>query len=369
MKDKDAEQSVLLALIRSALWGEKFDVRQVRTDAEIRRLLFQAHRQSVIGLATYTLIKNSKEIGVEESTMRALNGLLLSTHHRYVSLSSTLVEVDNLLRRAGVRPVLLKGQGAASNYPHPSLRQCGNMDLFVGRDGYEKSIAALRRMVPEAEFTDDKTHCTIDYHGATIELHSRGETMDMPICDSRFQQWVAELFENGKRETLHMGNDTIDLPSVDYNAFFMFHHAWHHFMSDGIGLRLLCDWAVHLHTYADVIDRAELKQRVESFALMDAWRIFASIAVDYLGLPADECPMYDPSWHRRASRALRLIMRDGTFGLHSPLVTERPKGYLPGLFHSLSAITRRHFMLMRISPRRTMGRCMRSLYTNVASLW
>ena len=49
---------------------------------------------------------------------------------------------------------------------------------------------------------------------------------------------------------------------------------------------------------------------------MSEWKVFAAVAVDWLGMPAEAMPLYDPSkcYKRRAKRAVARILRVGDMG-------------------------------------------------------
>ena len=50
--------------------------------------------------------------------------------------------------------------------------------------------------------------------------------------------------------------------------------------------------------------------------LMSEWKVFAVVAVDWLGMPAESFPLYEPSkcYRRRAKRAVARILRVGDMG-------------------------------------------------------
>lgn len=50
-------------------------------------------------------------------------------------LNQLLPELNTLYREAGLHPVLLKGQGIGTNYRTPLHRQCGDIDIYLGKQG------------------------------------------------------------------------------------------------------------------------------------------------------------------------------------------------------------------------------------------
>ncbi|MBQ0088948.1 MAG: nucleotidyltransferase family protein, partial [Prevotellaceae bacterium] len=51
-------------------------------------------------------------------------------------MKGVLATAWDALSYGGVQPVLLKGFGLAALYPQPYLRQWGDIDIYVGADGY-----------------------------------------------------------------------------------------------------------------------------------------------------------------------------------------------------------------------------------------
>ena len=75
------------------------------------------------------------------------------------------------------------------------------------------------------------------------------------------------------------------------------------------------------------------------------------MVVGYLGLPEDECPLYDASYAGKASKVLDVIWAEGNFGHHSEAhKTPRPKGHFAGKFHSFKLSTSRIINILSVSP-------------------
>jgi hypothetical protein len=112
------------------------------------------------------------------------------------------------------------------------------------------------------------------------------------------------------------GRTQVFLPRPDEDVVFVFAHILQHFFIEGIGLRQICDWCRLLYTYRDGIDRKLLERRLRSARLMEKWKVFATFAVEYLGMPADTIPFYSNSWRlkRKAKMVMTLVMDAGNFG-------------------------------------------------------
>lgn len=366
MMDKNEGYAALFALIRSALWGDSFDADLIKTDDDVKRVVNQARKQTVLGLASYALVNNAEAIGIGRDTLRMLHGLQLSIAQLHLTLNAVLVEVVKLFEQNGIDTVLLKGQGVAANYPSPTLRQCGDIDLYVGKENYLKACALLKRISSDSsQNQENEVHWHTEYKGVMVEIHRIIGRLASPARDKRFERWSVEQLTSDKSMAVTIDGYDINIPPVNFNAIYIFNHIWHHFMIGGIGLRQLCDWALFLHTYRDKIDSDELERRLKSFGLLNPWRILASIVVKYLGLPADECPLYEHEMDIKADQVIAIIIRDGNFGNYTPHKSERPQGYVAGKLHNVKLITGRCIMLLNIVPKNTLEQYIHYLYTGI----
>ena len=82
--------------------------------------------------------------------------------------------------------------------------------------------------------------------------------------------------------------------------------------------------------------------------------MFATLAVDYLGCPAEVMPLYDPRHHRDAAMVLRCIFDEGNFGHHDTAMDHRPDGFLLGKAFSFLVQVRRMVHKFQLFPRETL---------------
>lgn len=83
-----------------------------------------------------------------------------------------------------------------------------------------------------------------------------------------------------------------------------------------MGLRQICDWVRLLWIFKDSIVVKLLERRISEMGAMTEWKVFASLAVQYLGMPVDAMPFYDsaPKWQNKADKFLSYILSTGNFG-------------------------------------------------------
>ena len=95
---------------------------------------------------------------------------------------------------------------------------------------------------------------------------------------------------------------------------------------------------------------SSLESDLKTFGLVKVWHLFSWIAVNELGLPADECPLYEGRHAEDAARMMDIIWGDGNFGRYSERSAKRPEGHMKGKLHSLKVTVRRYFRIMPVYP-------------------
>ena len=72
----------------------------------------------------------------------------------------------------------------------------------------------------------------------------------------------------GEKVRLVEGDDReVTLPPAEFNLFYVFAHAFHHFMESGLGLRQMCDLALLLEKYGEVQDSAGFADTLKKYRI------------------------------------------------------------------------------------------------------
>jgi len=331
-----------LAWLRYALWGG--DHPEAPTDAVLRL----SDRQKTRGLIFDALLCSGITLPRERAAR--MQDFLIRTYASHQRLDMTLRLAVTALSQAGIPSVLLKGQGAARNYPNPQLRECGDIDLYVGTHRIDEAIRVLAPLADSFQEHPKEKHAEFWFAETEIELHRR--TM-IPETRRRERAFLPREKEGLTRGlvSLDFSGVRVDTPAPTFNAFYLFYHAWHHFITGGIGFRQLCDWTLLLHAQRDRIDHAQLRSILEETRLLKPWQLFAGIAVQDLGLPESEMPCLGTRCPRGSRRVLRTILAEGNFGRGRRPWIPRPKGYLLSKAYSLGLHFVRFVRLLPVAPR------------------
>lgn len=341
------EQQQFLALLRSGLWDTSVDVSLFSGLTVWSEIVLLAQKQTVKGIITESVNKLPVDCQPSLELMRELAFFASRNRLNHVIHNAILADVVCLFVENGIKPVLLKGQGMAVNYPNPALRHCGDIDLYIGSGDFERSISLARQWQGDAKDSMlIAKHYEFGYKGVRVELHRVAELSYIPWRNSYLQRWTEKYLDCGSLCSYVINNHTeISLPPCQFDAVFILEHAWHHFVFlGGVGLRQICDWTLYMHRYHDKIDRLALKKDLNGLGLWKAWKLFGYIAVNYLGLPPCELPFYDGGVKNEAYVVIQRILEEG-YGRNS--VSPITSGYIGRKLKALHHVFGRRKIMYR----------------------
>lgn len=338
-----------LELLRSLFWNEPVTCSEDFDDWN--PLVAFSKRQSVLGFIAKSILSNN-EINprISAEVRLKLKSFLVSNVMTYDKMTGVLIKVSKALSESEISHVLLKGHGLAVNYPYPQLRQCGDIDLYVGKENslatYRTLAGVVDRIATESEALWGK-HYDAFVGDIQIEVHRHTSSHDT----RKFAEIYSEIAQKGLNEDLKpVSFDGVEVmtPSVTFNAYYVFDHLFEHFLTSGIGLRHLCDLMMFLHVHKDTIDKDYLKILLDRMEMLEPWQVFGDILVKYLGLPNDEFPFYVES--TKTDKVLKYILFDGNFGKSTVYYTRRSDNYLLTKLNAFWCHLTRGAKMMRLFP-------------------
>lgn len=278
-----------------------------------------AEEQSVIGLIAAGLNKlPTSNLSLTEKL--SLLGKCQLIEQRNKAMNHFIARLMGRMNEAGIKVLLVKGQGVAQCYLKPLWRSSGDIDLLLDDDNYNKAKEFLSPLSEKTVEEDvGKKHSSIQLNGFTIELHGRMPFILSHRADKVIDEIIVDTLSGigGKQSSNRVWkneNTDIYLPNADNDVILVFTHYLHHFFIEGVGLKQICDWCRLLWTYRDEIDRGLLEARLGRMGLMSEWKAFAFLAVNHLGMPEEAMPFYDKRYHRRGEKILSHVLKSGNLG-------------------------------------------------------
>ena len=346
------EQRALFALVRAGLWErETDDLSPFPLSATLyARVMRVASEQTVTGIAYRGLHHLSNEFLPDDMTMMRWVATTKQIERRNILMNNAIVSLCKVMKSAGLSPMLLKGQGAATMYEHPELRECGDIDLFFPKDGEQakaRQLAEEQGCHPQ-QMPDGSD--TYTWEGIEVEQH---EAL-FDLCAPMSQRFLATLVESKATCTVATpkGEVQVAIPSPLAYLLLLNSHILKHAMGHGIGLRQFCDMARAYHTLNGRYSTDELVHAYRKTGLLRWSRVLHAFLTDHLGMDASHLPnlgktVATPPW------LLSMVMDGGNFGLHGDSRGDSSQSSWRRKLHTLKAFVRNSRHTMALAPAET----------------
>lgn len=212
-------------------------------------------------------------------------------------ISALCREIDEVLPKVGISSCVLKGQGIATYYPIPEYRNSGDIDLWVRlttpSDNFESDIDKIIEKVKGLNLghvhDPEYHHVEWTVQGVEVELHYRpGEFQDKKT-NRLYQEWSVNEFD-GIKETDY----GFHIPSAKFCLVQLMEHMLRHIiMTEGLGMRQMCDYAVLLMKTTKE-EKAEALKVIQMLGMSNLARCIMWIMSTAFAVP-DEYLLLPPS--------------------------------------------------------------------------
>ena len=277
MNSDQSRAEMLLVLLRAALGNDISEAEGLLSStvpinwAEIYRYAAE-HGVLAIAWDGINALYNSGKLSAEQMPARALKlQWALSSERieqKYSRQQHLAEELSAKLASQGLATFVLKGLSISRYYPIPNHRECGDLDCFFSVTSDDKPTIATtnERGLPISGYDKGNKlaaeigakvgigfykHSHITYKGLTIENHQFCTAVRGSKRRKALERHIQELLTS--RKGAFIGESKLIAPCADFNALFLTAHSVSHFMTEGIRLRHIIDWAVLLkHEEANI---------------------------------------------------------------------------------------------------------------------
>lgn len=336
MNVPDTNICLFFALIRVSI-GRQERLSHTPTEMEWRELYALAEKQALIGVC-FTGVQRLQKLGYDipmDLYMKWL-GMAAKIQQRNELMNRRCVEVQRMLAKEGMRMSILKGQGVARYYKLKDeslelranslgmLRQSGDIDVYVD-GGMEKVLRWCRERYGDVEFDYINAHVPM-FKDVEVELHWRVGSMTNLFKNRKLQRWLEreetkEMILGGKAD-LKPSETSLTVPSLEFNAFYLMLHCYHHVFESGLGLRQLMDYYFLLMARNNLnlnINELFRKFGMERFVGAVMW-----IMQEVFWLER-ECLLCEPD-EKEGRYILGEVMAGGNFGHHDERIRKVGRG-------------------------------------------
>ena len=202
-------------------------------------------RQTLVGVLFDGIQRLPKELAPARPLLLRWLSDSESIRRRNMRMDRASAYIYNKVCTAGFRCCILKGQGNALLYPHPSSRIPGDVDVWVMANREELRRIALSLTEGDvSSLQESLNHIGLTVHGVSVELHSTPALLNSPLYNSRLQRWLkrnADL-QCSNRIALPNNAGEVAVPTLSFNIIYQLCHLFHHCFYEGVGLRQIVDY-------------------------------------------------------------------------------------------------------------------------------
>ena len=217
-------------------------------------------------------------------------------YHRQSALAEELAEI---YVSENITTLVLKGLAISKYYPIAEHRECGDLDCFLAKSDSNQpyGIALRENGIPQSCYAAGNTiakqagakveigfykHSHINYKGLVVENHAFCTAVRGSHNNKRFERHLQQLLAT--RPTTPVGQSRLLCPCADFNALFLTAHSFQHFLTEGIKLRHVLDWALLLRAEQHNIDWQSFYAWCDTMHFTKFADAMTAIAVDKLGI-------------------------------------------------------------------------------------
>lgn len=303
-------------LLSAAIWNRPANEQLFRNiDLSVWQEIIQfAESHKVSALLYDGVLKLPEAVRPEKKMVYTLFFHADATEKLYLRNTQALRELSMEFDKMEIPFVLLKGHGNAVCYPNPRRRSPGDIDLFFYEDGDYRRANDWAKAQGFKMHSEHIHHQSFVYHKVYVENHRQVSYFEMRRYDRLLDAEVQKIIENNGFQYTEIEGVKVRTLPPEFNLFFVFQHLFHHFIHLGVGMKQFCDWILCWNRYYSLVDKKEFNRLAEAFDLLDAMKVFASVAVKYLGADPAIFPFETDVNGKYVNVVMDDVLNGGNFG-------------------------------------------------------
>lgn len=180
-------------------------------------------------------------------------------------------DIVDTLQKHGIQTLVLKGTHIATYYPHPELREFGDLDLYFF-DKHDEADRVAKKELGVSISDKSHHHTKYDYRGVTVESHYDFVNTHYPPSNRNYETLLKE-----------------QVPAPTFEVLFLLRHMACHFAASRITLRDLVDWALTCQALEDKVDWTLVNKTIEDYGMTDFVAALNAISTQRLSVSMSQC--------------------------------------------------------------------------------
>ena len=285
------EHIALLELLRLSLFRQNECCYSKFDDVNWTAILNVAIEQGVVGICIDGIERLPKEIRPNQEILLHWIGIAASIENLNQIHLQSAAELADLWASESIRTVVMKGLSIGRLYPNPLYRQSCDMDTFLVHKGQSEykldSWSAWdegNKIVADKGIKVNKEYyrnSSFDFCGLHVENHRYCTYVKGSKRGKRYEL-LLRRFLTHETTSIH-GN--LEAPCDMFVALHTLSHAQGHFLSEGIILKHLCDWALILHSFANTLDWKSFVSYCKEYGMDKFLFSISRLTYSFFGIP------------------------------------------------------------------------------------
>lgn len=220
----------------------------------------------------------------QELLLEWIGEVLQSYEYRYDAYKSTIAEMAGFYNSHGYKMMVLKGFACSLDWPKPSHRPCGDIDIWQFGE-YIKADALVSKEKRIRIDNSHQHHTVFNWGEFTVENHYDFNNVYHHKSSAELEKIFKEL---GKDDSYSIDVDgsKVYIPSPNLHALFLLKHSLTDFAAFYVTLRQLLDWAFFIEKHTNEIDWKWLNEVMELYHMKEFFNCINAICVEELGFGA-----------------------------------------------------------------------------------
>lgn len=244
------------------------------------KVLAEQHGLSAIVMDGIERLPESKR-PTQAFLLEWIGEILQNYEYLYDQYGKAICELAGFYNRHGYKMMVLKGYACSLDWPKPSHRPCGDIDIWLFGKQKEADDALISEKCISID-TSEHHHTVFYWRDFMVENHYDFINVHHHKSNVKIEQILKELGQDDSY-SVELYCEKVYLPSPNLHALFLLKHLMMHFAAEGVKLRQVLDWGFYVKAHSKEIDWNWLVGVLKQYGMFDMFNILNAICVEDFG--------------------------------------------------------------------------------------
>ena len=203
-------------------------------------------------------------------------------------IDDVTVRLIEELDRGQMRPILLKGQSAATLYDNPLHRTPGNIDIFFPYTTQARKADEWAEKNGSAPTNPSRHIMQYTWNGIEIEHHHCMQQLTNKALNARLQAITEKEIRESKPAYITIYDTRVEVLPPTLSLLHALIRITRYILNEGICMKQLIDLGIYLRKAGDKVDFVKLQTWIKKLGMQNIARLISGIMVTLFGFEEDE---------------------------------------------------------------------------------